>query len=84
MDLLTTREAAELRRRSVRTLERERTEGRGPIYIIDGGKILYRRRDIEAYLDRASRRLVDSEPPRRGRPRKPAAAPVSAAERATP
>jgi hypothetical protein len=48
-DLLTQVEAARKRRRSVRTLERERAEGRGPPYVRDGGRILYRWGDIRKY-----------------------------------
>jgi hypothetical protein len=42
--LLTPREAAAYRRCSIRTLDREREERRGPDYIKDGRRILPTRR----------------------------------------
>lgn len=54
-DLLTTREAAELVRLSAATLERLRGTGGGPAYLKCGAgkraKVLYRRADIDAWLD---------------------------------
>ena len=50
-DLLTAREYARYRRTSPRTLDRERAEGRGCPFIRLGGRILYRRADIEHYLE---------------------------------
>ena len=49
-DLLTPREYACYRRCSVRTLDRERAEGRGCPYIRLGARILYRRSDIIHFL----------------------------------
>jgi hypothetical protein len=49
--LLTQREYARYRRCSIRTIERERADGRGCPYIRLGDRILYRRADIERYLD---------------------------------
>jgi len=50
-DLLTSEEFARFRRCSLRTLDRERAEGRGCPYIRLGSRILYRRADIDRYLD---------------------------------
>jgi hypothetical protein len=47
----TPREYALFRRCSVRTLDRERAEGRGCPYIRVGSRILYRRVEIEKFLD---------------------------------
>ena len=41
---------------SERTLERWRLEGVGPAYIKAGRRVLYRREDVECWLDDASRR----------------------------
>jgi len=49
-DNLTPAEYARYRRCSLRTLDRERAEGRGCPYARLGGRILYRRTDIEKYL----------------------------------
>jgi hypothetical protein len=49
-DLVTPKEYAHYRRCSVRTLDRERAEGRGCPYLRLGGRILYRRADIERHL----------------------------------
>jgi hypothetical protein len=49
-DYLMARECAAYRRRSVRSLDRERAEGSGPPYIRDGSRILYRRTDVDAWL----------------------------------
>jgi hypothetical protein len=50
--LLSEREAAELRGLTVHTLRRERFEGRGPQYVKDAttGAIRYRRGDLRAYI----------------------------------
>jgi hypothetical protein len=50
-DLLTPKEFARYRRCSLRTLDRERAEGRGCAYIRIGSRVLYRRIDIERYMD---------------------------------
>jgi hypothetical protein len=50
-DLLTPLEYARYRRCSVRTLDRERADGVGCPYIRLGSRILYRRADIDRYLD---------------------------------
>lgn len=50
--LLTEREAAELRRLTVHTLRRERFEGRGPVYVKDSrtGAVRYRRSDLRRFI----------------------------------
>ena len=50
-DFLTPREYARYRRCSVRTLDRERAEGRGCPYVRLGRRILYRRADIERHME---------------------------------
>ena len=50
-ELLTTREYASYRRCSVRTLDRERADGIGCPYIRLGARILYRRADVDRYID---------------------------------
>ena len=47
----TPKESAEYRRCSLRKLDRERASGTGPAYVRDGGKILYRRSDVDKYLE---------------------------------
>jgi len=49
-ELLTTLETAQLLRCSLRTLDRERADGRGCPFVRIGGRIRYRRRDIEAFI----------------------------------
>ena len=49
-DLLTPQEYARYRRCSLRTLDRERAEGRGRPYVRLGRRILYRRADIERHM----------------------------------
>lgn len=48
---LTTNEAAAFLRTSPRTLIRWRNARRGPRWVKPGGKILYRRSDLEKWLD---------------------------------
>ena len=48
--LLTPQEYARYCRCSVRTLDRERAEGRGCPYVRLGRRILYRRADIDQYM----------------------------------
>ena len=50
MNLLTTREAAELMKLSPRTLEMHRSKGGGPAYLKAGGLVRYRLADLEAWL----------------------------------
>lgn len=35
----------------VTTLQRKRSEGRGPVFIKDGTKVLYARRDLDKYME---------------------------------
>jgi excisionase family DNA binding protein len=48
--LLTSREAAEFLRCSLRTLDRERADGRGCPFVRIGRRIRYRRADVEAFV----------------------------------
>lgn len=83
-DLIPQKKVAEERDCSVKKLEWERANGRGPAYVRDGRKIFYRRRDLDVYYTANLHGGVATEPPRRGRPRKSAAAPASGAEATTP
>ena len=49
MTFLNPGELAERWHRSVKTLERWRSEGSGPVYLKLHGKVLYRLSDVEAY-----------------------------------
>jgi hypothetical protein len=49
-ELLTPKECAAGRRCSVRKLDRERAEGRGPPYIRIDGRVFYRRADVEQFI----------------------------------
>ena len=49
-ELLTAGETAQLLRCSLRTLDRERADGRGCPFVRIGGRIRYRLADIESYL----------------------------------
>ncbi len=71
-DFLTTEEVAQFRRCSIRKLEDERSRGRGPAYLRDGGRILYRKRDVDAWVEVNLRgnAITEPQPRRRGRPRK--------------
>ena len=48
--LLTAPETAQYLRCSLRTLDRERAEGRGIPYVRIGGRIRYRRADVETFV----------------------------------
>lgn len=50
-ELLTPEETAVRLRRAVQTLARWRCEGTGPAFVKVGGRIAYRVRDVEAWLD---------------------------------
>ena len=50
-ELLTPRECADYRRCSLRTLDRERAEIRGPPYVQIGSRIFYRRKDVDLFID---------------------------------
>jgi len=49
-ELLTPRECADCRRCSLRTLDRERAELRGPPYVQIGPRIFYRRKDVDLFI----------------------------------
>jgi hypothetical protein len=49
--LLTPKECAVYRRCSVRKLDRERAEGRGCPYVRIDGRILYRRADVDRFIE---------------------------------
>jgi hypothetical protein len=67
-DLLTARECADYRRCSLRTLDRERELGNGCPYVRIGGRIYYRRGDVDQFIaDHVC--ATESAPRRRGRPR---------------
>lgn len=61
IELLTTAEYARLRRCSLRTLDRERANRSGCPYLRLGGRIFYRRSDIELYIERLVRRHKGAE-----------------------
>jgi hypothetical protein len=50
-DLLNEREAAQLRRQSVRTLQAERLRGEGCAYVKLGRSVRYRRCDVTAFIE---------------------------------
>jgi hypothetical protein len=56
IELLTPPEYARLRRCSLRTLDRERANHSGCPYVRLGGRIFYRRGDIETYIETLVRR----------------------------
>ena len=53
---LRTREAAEYLKRSTQDLEKRRLYGNGPIYSKTGGVVLYRRVDLDAWIEAGMRR----------------------------
>jgi hypothetical protein len=84
-ELLTPKETAKRRRCSVRKLDRERAEGRGPQYVRIDDRVFYRSADIEEFIaahvcggKHASAAVATdtplspsvAPPRRRGRPRK--------------
>lgn len=60
-EFLTEDEAAKLFSLSAATLKTKRCRGGGPSYIKDGGRILYSRKSIQAYLE--ARRVKTNEQP---------------------
>ena len=50
-ELFTTKESAAYRRCSERKQDRERSEGRGPSYVRIDGRIFYRKRDIDDFIE---------------------------------
>jgi hypothetical protein len=65
--LLTAKEVAERRRRTPQALVMERKRGTGPPYILDGGRVLYREDDVEAWLEECR---IDPSKQRRYRSRR--------------
>lgn len=49
-ELLTPKECARWRRCSVRKLDRERAEGRGPRYVRIDGRVFYRPTDVDLFI----------------------------------
>jgi hypothetical protein len=60
-EFLTEDEAAKLFSLSAATLKTKRCRGGGPSYIKDGGRILYSRKSLQAYLE--DRRVKTNEQP---------------------
>ena len=60
--LLTASETAQYLRCSLRTLDRERADGRGIPYVRIGGRIRYRRADVEAFVEAHVRRRAGRAP----------------------
>ena len=63
-DLMTTPEAATYVRRSPRTLERYRVTGEGPKFLKPDGRVLYRRGDLDDWLEGSVRRSTSDPGPR--------------------
>ena len=61
-ELLTAGETAQLLRCSLRTLDRERADGRGCPFVRIGGRIRYRRADVEAFVAAHVRSHADGAP----------------------
>jgi hypothetical protein len=49
-EFFTSKECAQYRRCSDRTLDRERQLGIGPTHVKDGRRVLYRKSDVDLYL----------------------------------
>jgi hypothetical protein len=60
-ELLTEREAAALRRKTVYALRKERARRAGPLWIKDGNAVRYRKSDLLAWLQANARDTRDSE-----------------------
>lgn len=58
---LTEKEAAELLRLAVGTLQNKRVQGTGPAFHKFGGRVLYSRQDLEAWAN-TRRRVSTSDP----------------------
>ena len=56
--LLRTKEAARFLGISIRTLEKHRTYGTGPVYRKVGGRVLYSIRDLEAWTETGARKCT--------------------------
>tara|TARA_R100000365_G_C2743484_1_gene72223 strand:- start:942 stop:1214 length:273 start_codon:yes stop_codon:yes gene_type:complete len=59
--LLRTQEAARFLGISLRTLEKHRTYGTGPVYRKIGGRVLYALRDLEAWTEIGARKSTSDE-----------------------
>lgn len=59
-DRLTVKDAAEHVGLSASTLNKMRVEGRGPRYMRLGNRVIYRRQDLDAYLERSVVETTDS------------------------
>jgi len=60
-ELLTEKEAAALRRKSIYALRKERARRAGPPFIKDGNSIRYRKSELLAWLEARERETRDSE-----------------------
>ncbi len=60
-ELLTEREAATLRRKSIYALRKERARRTGPPFIKDGSAVRYRKSELLAWLEANSRETRSSE-----------------------
>jgi hypothetical protein len=60
-EFLTEEEAAKLFSMSAATLKTKRCRGGGPSYIKDGGRVLYSRKSLQAYLE--GKRVKTNEQP---------------------
>ncbi|WP_051271569.1 helix-turn-helix transcriptional regulator [Fundidesulfovibrio putealis] len=58
-EFLTEEEAAKLFSLSAATLKTKRCRGGGPSYIKDGGRVLYSRKGLEAYLEARRVKTID-------------------------
>ncbi|MBC7152853.1 MAG: helix-turn-helix domain-containing protein [Rhizobium sp.] len=59
--LLRTQEAARFLGISLRTLEKHRTYGTGPVYRKIGGRVLYALRDLEAWTEIGARKSTSDK-----------------------
>lgn len=60
-ELLTEKEAAALRRKSIYALRKERARRAGPPFIKDGSSIRYRKSELLAWLEAHARETRDTE-----------------------
>lgn len=44
---------------TAKTLQTYRSRGRGPVYIKDGGKVLYSRKDIDQYMEKRKVKIYE-------------------------
>jgi excisionase family DNA binding protein len=78
-ELLTAAETARLLRCSLRTLDRERADGRGCPFVRIGARVRYRRADVESFIAAHVRGRVGS-----GQTDAPASSPQASQSRSTP